>query len=129
MKESAEVKELRNKILGMEMELCLISRDLERFESDLLYNQQVIRSIEENVEFLRNSTAAVSLSEYKKIKQQQNLIETRIKYYIAKIQPLKQALGKKETFHKEEMQRFEEAYRMQFRNNVLEFPDDRRKEA
>lgn len=129
MKESKEVKELRGKILGMEMELNLISKDLNRFKNELLYNQKMQKIIEENLDFLKTTTAAVSLPEFKKIKQQQSLVENRVKYYKSKVTPLEQVLGKKETFHKEEMERFEELYRMQFENNVLEFPNDRRKKA
>lgn len=129
MKETREVKQLRSKILGMEMELCMISKDLERFKNELLYNQIMLARIDENVNFLKTSNAAVSLSEYKKIKQQKNLVETRIKYYTTKVQPLEQMLIRKETFHKEEMERFEKAYRLQFQNNILEFPNDRRKKA
>lgn len=129
MKETREVKQLRSKILGMEMELCMISKDLERFKNELTYNQIMLARIEENINFLQTSNAAVSLNEFKKIKQQKKLVETRIKYYKQKVQPLEQMLMRKETFHKEEMERFEKAYRLQFQNNILEFPYDRRKKA
>ena len=129
MKESKEVKELRSKILGMEMELSILSKDLERFKIELNYNLKMKETTEENVEFLKNSKAAVSLSEYRKIKQQKHLVDVRIKYYRSKIQPLEQILDRKEDFHKKEIERFEEVYRLQFKNNILEFPNDRRKEA
>lgn len=129
MKESKEVKELRGKILGMEMELNLLSKDLERFKMELLYNQKMKKMIEENLDFLRTTTAAVSLLEFKKIKQQEALVNARVVYYKGKITPLEQALNTKEGFHKQEMERFERAYRMQFENNILEFRYDRRKEA
>lgn len=129
MKESKEVKELRGKLLGMEMELNLISKELERFKNELSYNKKMLILIQENIDFLKTSNAAVSLSEYKKIKQQKNLIETRIVYYRTKAQPLEQILNTKELSHKEEMERFEHIYRMQFKNNILEFPGDRRKKA
>lgn len=129
MKETREVKQLRSKILGMEMELCMISKDLERFKTELTYNQIMLARLDENINFLKTSNVAVSLSEYKKIKQQKKLIETRVKYYRTKVQPLEQMLVRKEIFHKEEMERFEKAYRLQFQNNILEFPDVRRKEA
>jgi hypothetical protein len=129
MKETREVKQLRSKILGMEMELCMISKDLERFRNELVYNQRMLSRIQENIDFLRTSNAAVSLNEFRKIKQQKKLVETRIKYYKTKVQPLEQMLLRKETFHKEEMERFERAYRLQFQNNILEFPYDRRKKA
>jgi len=129
VKESKEVKELRGKLLGMEMELNLISKELERFKNELSYNKKMLILIQENIDFLKTSNAAVSLSEYKKIKQQKNLIETRIVYYRTKAQPLEQILNTKELSHKEEMERFEHIYRMQFKNNILEFPGDRRKKA
>lgn len=129
MKESKEVKELRGKILGMEMELNLLSRDLERFKMELLYNQKMKKLIEENLEFLRTTKAAVSLLEFKKIKQQESLVNTRVVYYKTKILPLERSLNMKESFHKEEMERFERVYRMQFENNILEFKYDRRKKA
>jgi hypothetical protein len=129
MKETREVKQLRSKILGMEMELCMISKDLERFRNELVYNQRMLSRIQENIDFLKTSKAAVSLNEFRKIKQQKKLVETRIKYYRTKVQPLEQMLLRKETFHKEEMERFERAYRLQFQNNILEFPHDRRKKA
>ena len=129
MKETKEVKQLRSKILGMEMEICMISKDLERFKNELTYNRKMFKTIAENINFLKTSKAAVSLNEFRKIKQQKKLVETRIKYYKTKIQPLEQMLLRKEAFQKEEMERFEKAYRLQFENNILEFPNDRRKKA
>jgi len=129
MKESREVKDLRGKILGIELELNIISKDLKRFKNELLCNKQILKAIRENIEFLRTSNAAVSLSEFKKIKQHEKLVKTRIKYYETKTQPLGQILNRKEGFHKQEMKRFEKIYRMQFTNNLLEFPSDRRKKG
>jgi hypothetical protein len=129
MKESKEVKTLRSKLLGMELELNLLSKDLERFNFELTYNQKMLEVTLENLEFLKNTEAAISLSEFKKTKQQKKLIEMRIKYYREKIYPLEQMLNIKEDNHKKEMERFEYLYRMQFKNNILEFPSDRRKKA
>lgn len=129
VKESREVKELRGKILGMEMELSILSKDLRRFKNELHHNIELYEAIQDNLNFLKTSNAAVSLLEYKKIKQQENLIIMRIGFYKNKVQPLKQVLFKKKGSHKEEMKKFEEVYKMQFKNNILEFPCDRRKEA
>jgi len=129
VKETKEVKQLRNKILGMEMELYMISKDLERFKNELFYNKKMLKMIKENIDFLQTSNVTVSLGESKKIKQQKKLVETRIKYYNEKIQPLQQMLIRKEVSHKEEMKKFQKAYRLQFENNILEFPNDRRKKA
>lgn len=129
MKESKEVKTLRSKLLGMELELNLLSKDLERFNFELIYNEKMLKITLENLDFLKTSNATISLTEYKKIKQQKKLIEMRIKYYKQKIQPLEQMLNRKEDNHKKEMERFEYLYRMQFKNNILEFPCDRRKKA
>ena len=79
MKETKEVKQLRSKILGMEMEICMISKDLERFKNELTYNRKMFKTIAENINFLKTSKAAVSLNEFRKIKQQKKLVETRIK--------------------------------------------------
>ena len=129
MKESNEVKTLRSKLLGMELELNLLSKDLERFNFELTYNQKMLEVTLENLDFLKSSNATISLNEYKKIKQQKKLIEMRIKYYKQKIYPLEQILNRKEDNHKKEMERFEYLYRMQFKNNILEFPCDGRKKA
>jgi hypothetical protein len=129
VKESKEVKELRSRILGMELELDILSKDLERFKCELYYNRKMLKSTNENLDFLKNTEVAVSLTEYKKIKQQKELLEMRISYYIGKIQPLEQIVGRKEGDIQEDMKRFEKIYREQFRNNVLEFPHDRRKKA
>lgn len=129
MKESTEVKTLRSKLLGMELELNLLSKDLERYNFELTYNQKILEMTLENLHFLKTSNAAISLTEYRKIKQQKKLAEMRIKYYKQKIQPLEQILNKKEDNHKKELQRFEYLYRMQFKTNILEFPCDRRKKA
>ena len=51
----------------------------------------------------------------------------RVKYYRDKVQPLEQILDRKEGYHKQEMEKFEKIYRLQFENNILEFPGDRRK--
>ena len=111
------------------MDISLISKDLERFKNELLYNIRMKRVIEDNLEFLRNTEAAVSLTEFKKIKQQYKLVETRITLYQGKIRPLEQALNVKESNYQEEMKRFEEIYKLQFKNNILEFPYERRKKA
>ena len=129
MKETKEVKSLRGKLLGMELELNILSQDLERFKTELEYNEKMLLMTEENIDFLKTSSAAVSLSEYKKIKQQRKLVIMRVEYYRTKMRPLEQLLNIKETYHKEEMNRFQEMYRMQFKNNILEFPCDRRKKA
>ena len=101
MKESKEVKTLRDKLIGMELELGLLSKDLERFNFELTYNQKMLKITVENLEFLKSSDIAISITEYKKIKQQKKLIETRIEYYKKKIYPLEQAIDKKEINHKE----------------------------
>jgi len=130
MKETREVKELRSRILGVEMDLHIISKDLERYKNELIYNTLMLNKTNENIDFLKSKRKnSVSLSEFRKIKQQKKLLETRVVYYRQKIKPLEQALMAKEDFHKTEMEKFEEAYRMQFKNNILEFPDVRRKEA
>jgi hypothetical protein len=129
MKESKEVKTLRSKLLGMELELNLLSKDLERFKFELAYNEKMFEITLENLDFLKSSDIIISMPEYKKITQQKKLIEMRIKYYKDQIYPLEQILNRKEDNHKKEMERFEYLYRMQFKNNVLEFPCDRRKKA
>jgi hypothetical protein len=129
MKESKEVKALRSKLLGMEMELNIISRDLERFIAELQYNETMLQHTLENLNFLTTCEVAISLPEFKKIKQQQHLLEMRIQYYKQKIQPLEQMLDRKEDLHKKEMEKFEYLYRMQFKSNILEFRSDRRKKA
>lgn len=111
------------------MELNLISRDLDRFNAELQYNEIMLTHTLENLQFLTDEACTISLPEFKKIRQQKKLIEMRIDYYKQKIQPLEQMLAKKEDFHKKEMERFEYLYRMQFKSNVLEFPSDRRKKA
>ena len=90
---------------------------------------KILEKILENIDFLRQSKAAVSLSEFRKIRQQRNLVEMRVKYYMNKVQPLEQMLDRKSDYHKQEMDRFEKIYRLQFLNNILEFPSDRRKKA
>ena len=129
VKESREVKTLRGKILGMEMELNILSKDLERFKAELFYNLKMLTATNENLHFLKTSNAAVSLTEYKKIIQQKKLLEMRVQYYKQKIQPLEQVVDRKEDYLKEDMKVFEEVYRDQFKNNILEFPHDRRKKA
>ena len=129
MKESKEIKDLRGKILGMEMELNILSKDLDRFKYEYKFNKKLLEKILENIDFLRQSKAAVSLSEFRKIRQQRNLVEMRVKYYMNKVQPLEQMLDRKSDYHKQEMDRFEKIYRLQFLNNILEFPSDRRKKA
>ena len=119
--ESREVRELRGKIVGMEMELNLLSKDLERFKAELFYNIKMLDSTNENISFLKNSDAAVSLSEYRKIKQQKVLLDMRVRHYSQKISPLEQVLDIKEKYLDEDMKKFEEVYRIQFTNNVLEF--------
>jgi hypothetical protein len=129
MKESKEVKTLRSKLLGMELELNLLSKDLERYNFELVYNEKMLEITLENLDFLKMTDVIISMTEYRKVKQQKKLIEMRIKYYKDKIYPLEQTLNRKEDNHKKEMERFEYLYRMQFRNNILEFPSDRRKKA
>ena len=111
----------------MEMELCVISKDLERFKNELLYNQRLLKNTEENIEFLKETGVIVSLSEYKKIIQQHKLIKTRVEYYGSKVSPLEIKIARKEVYLEEELKKFEEVYRLQFENNILEFPNVSRK--
>ena len=113
----------------MEMELNILFRDLERLKEELLINKSLQDSLRENIDFLKTDGVIVSLSEFKKIKQQKKLVDMRVGYYITKIQPLEQIVDRKEEMVKNEMNVFEQLYRMQFKSNVLEFPDDRRKRA
>ena len=133
MKESKEVRDLRGKILGMEMELNILSKDLERFKIELSCNEKLLQITEDNIEFLKKSRAAVSLPEFRKIRQQRELAIMRIKYYKTKIQPLEQIVNRKDEFHRKEIKRFEEVYREQFKNNILQGPwveyEQRREEA
>lgn len=129
MKEIKEVKELRGKILGMEMELNILARDLDRLKEELAYNIKTQEDLCENINFLRNSNVIVSLSEYKKIKQHKKLVDQRIVHYKSKIGPLEQVVNRKESNIKEEMDVFERIYRTQFKSNILEFPYVRRKKA
>lgn len=108
--------------------MSLISRDLERFEAELIYNEKVLGAIETNLSFLKNKNIIVSLAEYKKIKQQYKLVMMKIEYYVSRLGPLKSVLVLKENNHKEEMKRFEEIYSLQFKNNVLEFPSEQRRQ-
>jgi hypothetical protein len=126
VKEWKEVKELRGKILALEMELSLISKDLERFKMELKFNKNVLINILENINFLKTSKSAVSLNEFKKIKQQKSLVEKRILHYQNKITPLEKTLKNKENHHKHSMDLFEHLYKQQFKNNILEFPGVRK---
>lgn len=125
--ETKEVKELRSKILGIEMELCIISKDLDRFKKEFIYNKKMYAKIKENIFFLQNTNVTVSLIEFKKIKQQKKLVKTRIRYYKEKIEPLEKILNKKEKYLEQEMEKFEMLYKQQFENNILEFPHEKRK--
>jgi hypothetical protein len=126
VKEWKEVKELRGKILALEMELSLIAKDLERFKMELNFNKNVLVNILENINFLKTSKSAVSLNEFKKIKQQKSLVEKRILHYQNKIIPLEKVLRDKENNHKHNMDLFEHLYKQQFKNNILEFPGVRK---
>jgi hypothetical protein len=83
-------------------------------------------NILDNISFLKKSKSAVSLSEFKKIKQQKSLIEKRVLHYQNKIVPLEKTLKNKEDYHKKSMELFEALYKQQFKNNILEFPGVRK---
>jgi len=129
MKESKEVKQLRSKILEIELELSILSKDLERYKNEHVYNTKLLSVLDENLFFLKNNDVTISIEEFKKIRQQKDIVLTRLAYYESKIKPLEQILDVKEGFQKKQMERFEHFYRMQFKNNILEFPSDRRKKA
>jgi hypothetical protein len=125
--ESKEVKNLRGKLLGMEMELQLLSKDLDRFETELAYNKKVLGILNENLLYLKNNAVSISIQEFKKTIKQKDFIEMKIKYYIQKIQPLQQTIEKRQKSFEKEYEKFKYEYRMQFKNNILEFPGDRRR--
>lgn len=130
MVEWPEIKELKSKIIGMEMEMSLIEKDLKAFQRELNNHQSLLIQIEENISFLKKSKAIVSLLEFKKINQQKKLVEKRIIYYKNKILPLQSAMETKIKCHHIEMEKFKILYKSQFKNNVLEFDCGRRaKEA
>jgi len=129
VKELNIVKELRGKILGMEMELNILSRDLERLNAEYSYNIKLQKKINENIAFLKRDHVVVSLKEYKVIKQQKRLIDMRVKLYSKKVNPLKKIVKSKESKIKTEMDVFERVYRLQFKTNILEFPCQTLKET
>ena len=128
MKESKEIKQLRNKILGMEMEMSLLNRDLERFEAELVYNEKVLTAVDTNINFLKTKSIVVSLSEYKKIQQQKKLVLMKMDYYLSKLKPVYKALKILEDEYKQEMELFEKLYSLQFKSNILEFPSEQRRQ-
>lgn len=129
MKETKEVKELRSKILILEMELSMVSKDIERFRAELVYNKIMLEKLIDNINFLQKNNVTVSINEFKKIKQQKKLAENRVKYYIQKLQPLEQIFSKKQEYCNKQMEKFEHIYRLQFENNILEFPYERQKKV
>jgi len=129
VKETSQIKKLRGKICGMEMELNILSRDLERFKNELIINNKILTEINENYKFLKEEAKIVSIFAYRDIKRKRDDATRRIKYYKQRIQPLEQAVLRKEIEKEREMDVFEEIYRMQFKNNILEFCSERRKEA
>lgn len=125
-KESQEVVTLRGKILSMEMDINLLSKDIEKLETEFFYTKKKINLFLENINFLKNSEVVVSLSEYKKIKTEY-LHNFGYLYNVEKkINFLKTDLLKKEKNYEQEMLRFQHLYRLQFRSNILEFPSERR---
>lgn len=130
MKECKELKSLRGKILGIEMELNLLSKDLERFDMELKYNLKLLKNVETNLTFLKNKAPIVSLISFKQSCQQKKYIENKIVYYKNKINELKNILNIKEFSHKKDMEEFERLYKLRFENNILEIKNyERRKKA
>lgn len=107
----------------------MVSKDIERFKAELVYNKIMLEKLMDNINFLQKNNVTVSINEFKKIKQQKKLAENRVKYYIQKLQPLEQIFSKKQEYCNKQMEKFEHIYRLQFENNILEFPYERQKKV
>jgi hypothetical protein len=124
--EPKEIVDLRGKILSMEMEINLLSKDIEKLETEFFYVKKKIELSHENLVFLKEREVVVSISEYKKIKKEHINSFYYLKKVESKIMQLTKELSKKEINYKYELIRFEDLFRLQFRSNILEFPNDRR---
>lgn len=129
MWEPPELKDLRAKILGTEMELELLFKDLEKGEAELSYNIKLQERLVENIHFLQKESPIVSIAEYQKAKQQLSIVSARINHYSKKLGPVRNKAKRLEEEYSKDMDTFLDFYKKNRERptNLLVFKNERNK--
>lgn len=81
IQELTRLKNLRNKVIDIEIQLGMIESDLLAVEKDLLFLENMYYGLKENIETLRSEGIIVVASEYKKIIQEFITVKKNLAFY------------------------------------------------
>lgn len=79
--ELTRLKDLRNKVIDIEVHLGMIESDLLAVEKDLLFLENLYYSLRENIDTLKTEGLIVLASEYKKIIQEFVTVKKNLAFY------------------------------------------------
>jgi chromosome segregation ATPase len=79
--ELLKLKRLRDKVIGIEMQLSLTDTDLLAVERDIEYLESLLAVLNENVEILKSDGIVAVASEYKKIKEELKVVSDNLYVY------------------------------------------------
>jgi hypothetical protein len=74
----AELKILQDRVIRLELELSIISKDIEVLEKDLYYLQIAKKTLSENLRVLKTEKAIAMASQYKKSIEELNYVSNKI---------------------------------------------------
>lgn len=81
MQEINRLKQLRDKIIGIEMHLSMVQHDLSAIDRDIEFLNDLALVLKENIEVLKSDGIIAIASEYKKAVEELKVVNTNLQYY------------------------------------------------
>ena len=123
----ARVKRLKDKLLGIEMELSLLESDLRTITQDLTTLGSLKRELEYNVKFLKKEGVIAIFSEYEKSVIQLAKVKRKIVSLVSLRSKLRRDLDTKAEQHAYYYEEYVKAYEIAEAENVILVMDKYRK--
>ena len=126
--ERSKLNKLKNSLIGVEMQLDLIERDLMIANQNIDYLKKVKADLLANIKILKQEKIISIASEYKKTKEELVLADNNINYY----EQLKKTLDEKNEIERKAYSNYYKEYKdlekcIENRKVILIFDPDKRK--
>jgi ubiquinone/menaquinone biosynthesis C-methylase UbiE len=126
--ELLKLKRLRDKVIGIEMQLSLTDTDLLAVERDIEYLESLLAVLNENVEILKSDGIVAVASEYKKIKEELKVVADNLYVYTNLHQKLLKEFDRYKILHQETFKEYEDLKKeIEASQAVLDFDKAKRK--
>lgn len=106
--EIIELKQLKSGLLGLEMDLTLIERDLVIVANDIDFLKKMEKDLIFNVKLLRKKNVIAIASEYKKSVEELKEVQQDIEKYVNLKKQLAESYRKKHKEYKDNMKKFKQ---------------------